>query len=168
MRSDYPAESDHVGALIRLHRASLGVSIADMIRIYGPGNDREPRFVEAAKHPSVKLIERYHTMLMAAWITAEGSVVLPVARREQWWANEWDQALWHRAMDANRALQWWWSIQSDAAPRGAWCRLCNQMIHTYDVGRGLRRPGRLKVMQHRYGHVTELMAERDSAGKRGM
>jgi hypothetical protein len=68
-------------------------------------------------------------------------------------------------MEHNPRVVWWWGVRSDIAPRGAWCYLCEQLIHGYDVGRGMTAPARRAIMAHRLTHINNLTAtEAESKG----
>jgi hypothetical protein len=151
-------EDRQVGAHLRAHRERLGVARSELIAAYTDGSDQDVRFAERAEHPALRVIERYHTALMAAYVGAPGRFVVPLARREQWYATEADTALWQQAMQASPAVVWWWGVRSQTSPRGAWCHLCNTMIHGYDVGRGMTARARKAVMAHRLQHISTLTA----------
>lgn len=149
-------EGHKVGAWIRLHRESLGVRLSDLIHQAGAGSERILRHTERAQRPDIDLIEIHHTALMAAYVTSGHTPAVPLARREQWYANEYDATLWQDASHVNPRVSWWWGVRSNTAPRGAWCHLCNRMIHGYDAGRGMTPPARRAVMAHRLEHISKL------------
>jgi hypothetical protein len=158
-------EDHRVGAHLKAHREHLGVSFAELIEAAGVGTDERMRWIERASHPAIALIERHHQALMNAYVIAEGQVACPMARREQWYATEADQTLWLEAVQTRPQIVWWWGVRKDAAPRGAWCYLCDRMIHGYDVGRGMTRRARQAVMAHRYEHLTDQAAPAATAAK---
>lgn len=147
-----------MGAWIKAHRAALGVLMSDLINEAGPGSERILRHTERAQRPDVNLIETHHAALMAAYVTSGHTPAVPLARREQWYANEYDAALWIEASHINPRVSWWWGVRSNAVPRGAWCHLCGRLIHGYDAGRGMTPPARKAVMAHRLEHINEMRA----------
>lgn len=158
-------EDHKIGQYLRGHREMLGVARS---QILGGGyrmSDTDLRHVERAEHPAVKLVEAHHAALMAAYVTDGTTPAVPLARREQWYANAYDAALWQQASEANPRISWWWGVRSDQAPRGAWCHLCRNMIHGYDVGRGMTGRARKAVMAHRLEHIKDLIAA-DAATKK--
>lgn len=152
-------EDHKVGASIKAHRSALGVLLSDLINEAGPGSETILRHVERATRPAVHLIEQHHTALMAAYVTGGHTPAVPLARREQWYANEHDTALWIEASRINPRVSWWWGVRSNAVPRGAWCYLCESLIHGYDVGRGMTKRARKAVMAHRLEHLTQPTAK---------
>ena len=47
-------------------------------------------------------------------------------------------------------------MRTDAGT-GAYCYVCNTLIHAYDLTRGATHPVRLAVMNHRAGHAAEVL-----------
>lgn len=151
-------EEGKAGPRIKAHRTALGIQLSDLIDAAGPGSETILRHAERAERPALKVIEAHHTALMIAYAAGAGTGATPLARREQWYATELDAILWHRAMEARPQIAWWWGVRSDNTPRGAFCYVCEQMIHGYDVGRGLTRRARAAVMLHRLTHINEMTA----------
>lgn len=151
-------ESHRTGELIKAHRTALGVSFPELLRAAGPGMDEAFRFVEKAQRPAIEMIETHHAALMAAYVGAADAHLVPLARREQWYATSQDAVLWQLAMESNPRISWWWGVRHHDAPRGAWCHLCGSVIHRYDVGRGMTSRARKAVMRHRLEHIEELTA----------
>jgi len=152
-------EDRRVGASIRFHRESLGLLFSDLIDAAGPGSERMLRHTERAERPRIDLVEHHHAALMAAYANAGRTLGATLARREQWYATEADRILWHLAMDSRPQVAWWWGVRADPGPRGAWCYVCDRMIHGYDVGRGMTKRARKAVMAHRLEHINILTAE---------
>ena len=151
-------EGNRVGAWVASHRALLGVRFSDLIAAAGPGSEQAIRHAERAERPSVELLERHHAALMAAYVTDGTVPAVSLARREQWYANEYDAALWMDASERNPRVSWWWGLRHHKGPRGAWCYVCEALIHGYDVGRGMTVPARQAVMAHRLMHINEMIA----------
>lgn len=152
----YPVDVPHVGVAIMAHRMSLGVELRDLIAAADTGRDLDIKFVEAAKKPSVTMIERHHAALMTAYLTAGTIPDVQVPRREQWWTTREDFALWHTVLETWPAVRWWWGIRRGEDGAGAYCYVCSGYLRTYDVGRGVTGPVRRCVMEHRHQHITDL------------
>lgn len=165
MAREYDYEVAKVGAAIMAHRIALGVSFGELVTAGGPGTDQTFRFVERADHPSILMIERHHAALMQAWPAATGGRRVQLPRREQWYATEEDMGLWHRAMATSATVGWWWAARNEQERRGVLCHLCSEIVHGYDVGRGVTAPVRKAVMAHRMIHITELRAALADAQK---
>ena len=155
---DDPYEDARVGAHLREHRTYLGVEREEMIGERPRTDWAALRFVERAQRPASHLVEAHHAALMAAYVGAPGARPVPLARREQWYATPADKALWDRVMEDNPRVSWWWGVTRNTASRGAFCYLCNTLIHGYDVGRGLTARARYAVMDHRLRHITNTIA----------
>lgn len=155
---DDPYEDARVGAHLREHRTYLGVEREEMIGDKPRTDWAALRFVERAQRPASHLVEAHHAALMAAYVGAENARPVTLARREQWYATAADKALWDRAMEGNPRVSWWWGIASTPGARGAFCHLCTELIHGYDVGRGLTARARYAVMNHRLMHITNPAA----------
>ena len=151
-------EGNHVGAWIKAHRESLGVLLSDLINAAGPGSERTLRHTERAQRPRIDLVEQHHAALMCAYVNEGRTQGAIHARREQWYANERDQALWQCALETNPRVSWWWGARATPAPRGAWCHVCGELIHGYDVGRGMTKRARKAVMAHRLEHINQMSA----------
>lgn len=147
-------EDRRTGAHLRAHREALGLTRPDLYAAAHHQHDETLRWTERAEHPALHLIEAHHAALIDAYAAAPAPVPVPLARREQWYTTDADQVLWRAALARQPRVSWWWGVRSDAAPRGAYCHLCQAMIHGYDVGRGMTRRARRAVMAHRYQHVT--------------
>lgn len=160
-------EGRRVGAWIKAHREMLGVLFSELLDAAGPGSETMLRHAERAERPTIELIEYHHAALMAAYVNAGRTQGAAFARREQWYANEYDAALWQDASQTNPRVSWWWGVRSNAAPRGAWCYLCSEMIHGYDAGRGMTKRSRKAVMAHRLMHIKTLTAASAADKKAG-
>lgn len=158
MSTDY-FEDHKIGAHIKAHRQSLGVLLSDLINAAGPASESMLRHAERAQRPNLDLVEYHHAALMTAYGNEGRTQAAILARREQWYTTAADTTLWHKALETNPAVSWWWGAVTATTPRGAWCYLCNHMIHGYDVGRGMTKRARKAVMAHRLQHITPMMTE---------
>lgn len=156
MAEPYPHEDAHVGSLLADHRDALGISKAELGKCMGPRGLAVAHKIELHPLPAYGEIEDHHAALMEAFPLYGGPKPASLARREQWWATAADMAMWQHAAEANPPVQWWWGTRGGPGERGAWCNLCNRMIHSYDTGRGMTRRARVQVMAHRLLHVRAL------------
>lgn len=158
MADEYPCETDHAGKLLAAHREAHGVTLAQLARAMGQSRTREAEFIEKNARPPYMDVEAHHDALMDAWVTAARDKPFSLARREQWWATAADMSLWQHAMERAPQVQWWWGTRGKTGERGAWCNVCQTMIHTYDTGRGVTRNARRAIMVHRLAHINQLIA----------
>lgn len=156
MADPYPHEDTHVGALLAAHRTVLGITQAELATTMGPRGLHVVRHIEASPLPVYGEVEDHHQGLMECFPLYGGPKAMSLARREQWWATTADIAMWQAAAEANPPVQWWWGTRGVTGERGAYCNLCNTVIHGYDTGRSMTRRARTGVMTHRLKHVTAL------------
>lgn len=154
--AEYGTELVHVGAAIKAHREFLGVPLDEVKRRVSVARVHGVLRVERARRPAVADIETHHQAMIACWVESETAPAVQLARREQWYATEFDTDLWNLAKIISPSVAWWWGVKSGDGVRGAWCHLCGFLIHSYDVGRGVTRPVRLSVMHHRFEHYDKL------------
>jgi hypothetical protein len=152
--AEYQCELEHLGAGVKAHREMLGVPFDALKAYVSVGRVHGLLRVESAARPAVAHIEIHHQAMLMAWVESETAPGVQLAKREQWYANEYDEGLWVAAKALNPAVTWWWGVRSQDRARGAWCHLCSALIHSYDVGRGVTRPVRLAIMNHRFDHYT--------------
>ncbi|HEX3513850.1 MAG TPA: hypothetical protein VHT26_07615 [Trebonia sp.] len=157
MLDHYPHEDAHVGELLAGHREALGITQAQLATELGPRGIHVARHIEASALPAYGEVEDHHQALLEVFPLYGGTRPMSLARREQWWATAADAAMWQRAAEANPPVQWWWGTRGLTGERGAYCNLCQSMIHGYDSGRGMTRRARIAVMDHRLKHVNALI-----------
>lgn len=157
MLPERPIEVDHHGHALAAHRENLGVDLAEMIAGADAPDNAMVGKIETTRRLQVDHIEIHHRALIKAWGAGSVKASVIFAMREQWYTTPADWALWRQASKAKPTVAWWWGSRRDLTPGGAYCYVCDAVMHSYDVSRGLTRRGRLVIMQHRYGHMITLM-----------
>lgn len=153
MPGEINAERCHIGRALIAHRETFALTLTDLMANCGPGEDNYLRWVERAARPSVLRLNWWHFLLSEAFENADPPRVAPTGLREQWWANEHDDALWKTAMIGRRSITWWWSPRRTRDGNGALCYVCDDLIATFDVARPVTPPVRIAVMEHRARHI---------------
>lgn len=152
-------EGRHVGLILKTRRQQHWIGLPELI-------------AQSASQTSISVIaaEEYETLpadAMRAWYAAftaaAGSKAswtqLGYAERNQWYTTSMDHRLHGQVTREGTRSAWWWGMVKAAAPRGAWCYLCNAMIHTYDVSAPMSHVARVAVMSHRFHHVAALVSD---------
>ena len=165
MAEHYPHEEGHVGALLAGHREQLGLTVEQVGAELGRRGTSQVWNIEHLPRPDYAQIEHHHQAVLEAFVHGGNPKPIGLARREQWWATAADMALWQAAASLNPPVNWWWGTRSAAGERGAWCNLCQELLHGYDSGRGMTRRARMAVMEHRLRHINALMTTNDPALK---
>lgn len=161
MDDPYPHEDAHVGKLLAEHRDAIGISLAELASCLGKHGLRVAHKIENHPLPSYGEVEDHHQALLECFPLYGGPKPMSLARREQWWATAADVAMWQAAAEANPPVQWWWGTRGLTGERGAYCNLCQSLIHGYDSGRGMTRRARIAVMHHRLKHINALTETND-------
>lgn len=150
-------EQTHIGKALLAHSLALGVTLKSLEREAGADSRMELQWLFQAPEPSVLRIRQFHWWVIEAWGKTEPRPYTVGAFREQWFTTRNDQVLHQQVLSGGRRAVWWWGGARTARGSGALCHVCNELIHTYDLGRGITHPGRLKVMNHRGKHVAALL-----------
>lgn len=149
---------EHVGHALRVRRELLGVTLDEMIESSGYATKFDLKWTESAPAPTMARVRYFDATLrtvaqgLLAWLT------LPYAQREQWYDTDLDEALWREAMRAHRKISWWWGATKSRGQTGAWCYLCEDMVHSYDAGRPMTLTARGAIMAHRATHSAAGVA----------
>lgn len=150
-------EHTHVGRALQKHAEALTVTMGMLERFAGPGGKSELEWSIAAHDLSVLRIRRFHWVLIEAFEHLDNKPPTSMGFREQWFTTSNDQVLYHNVLASGRRAVWWWGGARTERGSGAVCWLCNELIHTYDLGRGVTHPVRLAVMNHRAKHIADLL-----------
>jgi hypothetical protein len=156
MAEPYPHEDAHIGRLLAGHREAMGISQTQLGRELGHRGTYRAQHIENQALPAYEEVEEHHQGLIEAFMVAGSPKGYSLARREQWWATATDLAMWQAASEINPPVVWWWGTRGTTGERGAYCNLCQALIHGYDSGRGMTRRARLGVMAHRLRHIHAL------------
>lgn len=143
---------EHVGRALRARRVALGLTLRDLIHTAVDVAAFDLKWTENAPEPSVKRVHYYDSLLRRTALDLDAWKAMPYAQREQWYDTDLDDALWHSAMVASRRVSWWWGASKSRGMTGAWCYLCENMVHTYDAGRPMTHTARCAIMAHRGQH----------------
>jgi hypothetical protein len=157
MRDKVPTEFKPLGPQLKAYRERRHILWGSLLTAAGPGQDEHLRWTEKAVKPSVSNIEFWHSVMLACHAAGIGDVDTSLCEREQWYTTPEDNRLWAQARAKGRGRAWWWAMRSDKTGRGAWCYVCGELIHRYDIGRGMTRNARYAVMAHRLTHVENLI-----------
>ena len=149
---DLNPEHIHIGRALKEHRNTLMVSDQDMIKVHTGGAMLDVRFAENAQNASLRVIRWYHDLVIQAYQSSTRSDETSIGEREQWWSTTFDYQLWDAAISRHRGVFWWWNPRKTQRGTGAYCYLHDQLICTYDIGRGVTHNVRLAVMEHRAEH----------------
>lgn len=150
-------ERAHIGKALDAHRIALGIHEAE-IRQFAPEFDAaELAWLYSTLEPSILRIRRFHYALMEVYERLPTPTAVPVPFREQWFTTRHDQLLHSNVLMSGRRTAWWWGARRTERGTGAYCYVCDTLIHPYDLGRGVTHPVRFAVMQHRAGHVARLI-----------
>lgn len=147
----------HIGRQLVAHRDALGVTAGMLERVAGHGDVLDIRWIEQATEPSILRIRRYHWLVIEAYEAQDVKPAVSVGFREQWFTSPRDATLHHQILSGGRRTAWWWNAARTERGAGAFCYVCNTLIHAYDLTRGMTHPARLAVMNHRAGHVAALL-----------
>lgn len=142
------------GSLLKLHRLSFGVELADVLAANKRVEPDHLRFAENADHPAATIVELWYRGVLPALTARLEFAKMPYAARNQWYFNESDTTLWNTAAQTNRRISWWWGMRKARPPRGAWCWICDDLIYSYDVAGDMSAVARAAVMEHRAGHLA--------------
>lgn len=149
---DLNPERIHIGRALREHRNRLGVSDQDMLTANAEIGMLDVRFAENAQNTSLRMIRWYHDQVIVAYQASAQHPENSIGEREQWWTTRFDYQLWDAAISRHRGVFWWWNPRKTPRGTGAYCYLCDTLIYTYDIGRGVTHNVRLAVMEHRAEH----------------
>jgi hypothetical protein len=152
--AEFNPEHIHIGRALKTHREMLHVDDAALAKALGEAGYVGFRFAEAAVIPSIRVIRWYHGGVLTAFKQRPGGSTVSMGLREQWWATEADSALCRAAYDRHPRSRWWWAPRKTERGAGAYCYVCDTLIHPYDVGHDVTHNARLAVMEHRAAHIT--------------
>lgn len=147
-----PSTLEHVGAALRHRRELVQVSLQDIIDVAGAGHVADVKWIESAVDPSMRRVMWHYAWVMTAAERRGTWAELPYAQRQQWYDTALDEALWHAAVAARPTRLWWWGRSHERGSNGAVCFVCGEKIETYDAGRPMSTPIRIKLMTHRAKH----------------
>lgn len=159
-------EGTHIGHQLARHCEVLGVSMVDLIAVAGEGSSPELGWITECRELSVDRIRRFHFLMTEAIARKAARPRLSVPFREQWFTTRNDGALHQGVLDKGRRTAWWWGAARTERGTGAYCYVCEQLIHAYDLGRGVTHPVRLAVMRHRAQHIRVLLGQVDTMRQR--
>lgn len=160
-------ENTHIGNALAQHCALLGVAMKDLIKVAGADSGVELSWVLGAHDLSVERLRRFHYLELEAYQRSEHPAKVTGAIREQWFTTRNDASLYRQVLAKGRRSAWWWGAARTERGTGAYCYLCEQVIHTYDLTRGITHPGRVAVMAHRGRHLKQLLGLAQSAAAGG-
>lgn len=143
---------EHIGRGLRARREALGLTRRDMANHNAFINQTGLRFIENAPAASLWRVRHYDEVLRALAADTPAWLAMPYARREQWYDTVLDARLWQQAMADRPRVIWWWGTSRSRGALGAWCHLCDELVHPYDAGRPMTHRARTAIMAHRTVH----------------
>lgn len=146
------ALSEHVGAALKRRRELVSVSLHDIIEVAGHGHVSDVKWIESADQPSLRRVLWHYGWVTTAAQSRGTWEQLPYAQRQQWYDTDLDLALHTAAAAKVNTRLWWWGRSQSQGRNGAMCYICEQWIETYDAGRPMSAPVRVKLMAHRSTH----------------
>jgi hypothetical protein len=162
--TDLVIDPEHrsVGMILKTRRQSHQVGLSDL-RFELPRRAlADVAGAESLPRPPVGAVRVWYSALIRAVANKASWQKQTYAERNQWYSTTMDRRLTDVANTRAQRVLWWWGQVKAVAPRGAWCYVCNEMIHTYDVSSMMSHAARVSVMSHRAFHVQALVLDDDT------